>query len=373
MSYKKVGIITMHQVLNYGSFLQAYATQRIIEKLGYKAEIIDYKYPNELHGTKKSLKKQVLHFFNVATKNIIPGRPYNTYLKRYKEAHSKYFHLSEYYSSREAILKRPPIYDIYLVGSDQVWNDKFIKNDETFFAGFAPEGRKKIAFASSFGKKDISAENTGFYQDNLRKLAHIAVREKSGVELVNRLTGKSDTRQVLDPTLLLDRQEWEKILVPFTRTKKKYVFVYGSHMSDYMLSIAWRIAKEKGWELFRVNGSIVDYFGSKGHCLLDIGPLEWLGLISKAEMVICCSFHGLVFSILFNRPFLAMFTGDNQFDTRFDSLLNLVSLQSHRIDVKTPEENYLEAAFNTDWDMVNEVIEKKRDESIRVLEEFLKN
>lgn len=369
---KKVGIITMHQVRNYGSFAQAYATQRAIEKLGYDAELIDYKYPNELHGTKKNLRGKLLHFANVVTKSLIPGKPHKKFEQRYQEAFEHYYKLSNAYSSKNEIMENPPLYDIYVVGSDQVWNDKFIKQDDTFFLGFAPENVKKIAFASSFGKKKIAKENEAYYRDKLCSLDKIAVRENSGVTLAKELTGRKDIEQVMDPTFILNADEWRKVLVPFTRTKRPYIFVYGSHCQDYMLKMAKKIADKKGWDVYKVNGTVVDYYNKNIHCLLDIGPREWMGIIENAEMVFACSFHGVAFSIQFNTPFFAVFKGDEQFDSRLESLLSELSLQKHRL-VTNSQNIDINNAYECDWIRINKTLDEKRNTSLDVLRSFLSN
>lgn len=367
---KKVGILTMHQVRNYGSFAQAYATCRSIENLGYETELIDYTYPNEAHGAKKSIISKVLHLANLMTKSLIPGKPHLKFEQHYRDAYKKYYKLSKAYHSRNEIMADPPQYDIYVVGSDQVWNDSYIKTDDTFFLGFAPVNSKKIAFASSFGKIRIDKCNEYFYREKLNSLNRIAVRETSGVKLVEDLTGRGDVEKVLDPTLLLDSEEWRKISIPFNRTKRPYIFVYGSHCNKYMLSTARKIADKKGWDVYTVNGTIIDYYNKEAHCLLDIGPREWMGLIDNAELVFSCSFHGVAFSIQFNTPFFAVFKGDEQFDSRVSSFLTELSLEKHRLLVETTEID-LDNAYEKDWDKVNKMLDKKRNASLDVLREFL--
>ena len=367
---EKVGILTMHQVRNYGSFAQAYATCRSIENLGYETELIDYTYPNEAHATKKSTIGKILHLANLMTKSLIPGRPHRKFEQHYRDAYKKYYKLSRAYNTREEIIAAPPKYDIYVVGSDQVWNDRYINTDDTFFLKFAPSNSKKIAFASSFGRIRLDKCNEPFYREKLNSLDRIAVRETSGVKLVEDLTGRDDVKKVLDPTLLLNSDEWRKVSIPFNRAKRPYIFVYGSHCQKYMLRTARKIADEKGWDVYTVNGTIVDYYSKEAHCLLDVGPREWMGLIDNAEIVFSCSFHGVAFSIQFNTPFFALFKGDEQFDSRVSSFLTELSLEKHRLLVDTTEVN-LDNAYEEDWNRVNKTLDEKRKESLEVLREFL--
>ena len=144
---KSVGIITMHNIRNYGSFMQAYATLHCIENLGLKAELIDYRYPNSLHHcTSPSLKSKVKHGIGCFAKLLLPGNPYQILNKRWNDAFSRYYKLSRIYPTRDSLFSAPPTYDIYLIGSDQVWNESFINYDDSFFAAFAPEYAKKVAF-----------------------------------------------------------------------------------------------------------------------------------------------------------------------------------------------------------------------------------
>lgn len=367
---KKVGILTMHQVRNYGSFAQAYATCRSIDNLGYETELIDYTYPNEAHGTKKSTIGKILHWGNLLTKSLIPGMPHRKFEQNYRDAYKKYYKLSKPYYNRDAIKSDPPQYDIYVVGSDQVWNDSYIKTDDTFFLAFAPVNSKRIAFASSFGKTCLDKYNESFYREKLNSLDRIAVRETSGVKIVEDLTGRDDIKKVLDPTLLLNSDEWRRISIPFIRAKRPYIFVYGSHCRKYMLYTARNIADKKGWDVYTVNGTIVDYYNKEAHCLLDIGPREWMGLIDNAELVFSCSFHGVAFSIQFNTPFFAIFKGDEQFDSRVSSFLTELSLEKHRLLVGTTEVD-LNNAYEEDWNRVNTLIDEKRNTSLEVLQDFL--
>lgn len=155
---RKVGVITMHSVINYGSFLQAYATQTIIEKLGYECEIIDYQFPNDWHFKRgvfgvSGIKSQLLNIIHKV--GIKPGHRKKTKLKK---ATKKYLHLSKMYRNPCEIKRTPPIYDIYVTGSDQTWNPKHTKGDDVFLLSFAPENAKKISFSASIAGRYLSED-----------------------------------------------------------------------------------------------------------------------------------------------------------------------------------------------------------------------
>ena len=199
---KTVGIITMHKPVSYGSALQAYALQKKIDDLGYNAQLIDYKYPNKSHVAKN--KPFVSYLYKMASffVNMIFGFPDIQKNKKFEFFYNSYYKLSKFYDSEESLIEDPPKYDIYMTGSDQVWNVKFVKNDTSFLLGFVSEENKKCSYAASFAIKDLPSEYQPYYKTLLSQYDHITVREQSGVKLVNQITGK-DAFCVCDPTLLL--------------------------------------------------------------------------------------------------------------------------------------------------------------------------
>lgn len=367
---KSVGIITMHGVRNYGSFMQAYATQQSIEKLGYRAEIIDYCYPNELHGFRKpSFQSRILHAASSLVKSLLPGNPYRTLNRRWNNACARYYHLSRPYASRSSLIENPPIYDIYLVGSDQVWNERFIRKDNTFFAAFAPPSARKVAFGSSFGCLEVS--DRAFYKSNLMSLQSIAIRESSGVRLAESITGRTDIQHVLDPSFLLSAQEWRDISTDVPKRKRNYIFIYGSNAEDYILSTAKALARENDLDILRCNGSALDYFRKDVHYVLDAGPLEWLSLIDGAALVIACSFHGIAFSIQFNRPFIGIRLGNEQYDSRMDGLLAQFGLSDSSLTVGDKMVLDFDKISRIDWGEINHILEEQRQSSLHVLKDML--
>ena len=125
--------------------MQAYATQRAIEKLGYKAQIIDYQYPNSYHATYPSLKVKARHWANNAMKNLLPGHLGTSLIRKYQDAFNSFYHLTEYYPTRNSVFDNPPVFDVYVAGSDQLWRPAFTNGDGVFFADFAPKGKKRIS------------------------------------------------------------------------------------------------------------------------------------------------------------------------------------------------------------------------------------
>lgn len=368
----KIGIITKHRIRNYGSFMQAYGLQRTIEKLGHDVEIIDYLYPNPVHNTYVSIKGRIRHWGNYILKNTLPGRPGMTFEKRYKNCHDKYYHLSKPYPTQQSIMREPPVYDLYVTGSDQIWRPKFTNGDPVFFADFAPVGCKRIAFSSSFGCIDIDAEYVELYKRLLNKFHRIAVREASGVDIVKKLVNKN-CDLVIDPSMLLTALEWSDMLVAPSQ-KRKYVLCYGGSNKAYLKYLAHEYADRKGYEVVVMNGTFFDYFSKNEKHVLDAGPLEWLGWIKNAQATfIGGSFHGTAFSILFNIPFLSVLTGNKDHDTRQLSMLNDLGLNGNGIigGTAVSHGSIDGKLMHIDWSSANVKLGNKREETLRLLRDYI--
>jgi len=366
-----VGIITIHDIYNYGSILQAYATQKVITELGYRAEIIDYKYPNPFHGRQPSLKNKIFSKTNALLKDLLPEKKYTTYVNRYKSFTKKHYKLSENsYPSVQSLMDNPPEYDIYLAGSDQIWRPKFIKGDPCFFLDFVKE-RKKIAYASSFGCTSIPHEYKAKYARYLKTFSAIGVRELPGIEIIKELTEK-EAQLVLDPTLLLTDQQWTEVMEP-SSNNKPYILCYGNTTPDkYMEKLALHIQKQTGLKIIRVNGKFYDYFNDKMEYVLDAGPAEWLGLFSNASIILGQSFHATAFAVNFKKPVVPILRGDENHDSRQKHLLNLLKLQHRAVNVGDEFPKVDANLFNVDYNNPTEILKIERMKSINFLKEALK-
>ena len=208
----KVSIITLHRIYNYGSALQAYATQTVFERLGYEAEIVDYIPPGRtLHevflkpgasGELPFLKNMVYKIGKMASlilKEATFGRFVNKNLNRTKR-----------YVAPEALLRDPPSADVYVSGSDQLWNSDYNGVDRGFYLDFLPEDAKRIAFVSSFGKEALGEAESAVVKKYLSRYQAISVREDSAVKIIDQM-GISNAVQLIDPTLQISRDDWTKI------------------------------------------------------------------------------------------------------------------------------------------------------------------
>ena len=306
----KIGIITMHRVLNCGSALQAYALQKSISDLGFKCEIIDYQY-----GVEKSrgLKNAIKHII-FAERN-----------KKFSDFYNAYFNCSQLQYFKETIKDNPPDYDIYCTGSDQVWNPRFIENDTNFMLSFAPDCKPRFSYAASFTTGEIPKQYISLYKKYLSKYKFISVREQSGVQIIQQLLDrKADL--VCDPTLLLDNNKWDIIANSQSfQQREKYILVYKlGYMFDSrreVYKITDKVQKELGYKVYYLNGKH-DLFRN-GKKILNFGPSDFINYIKNSAFVITDSFHGTIFSAIYNRPFISVVTNKNiKSDNRISTLLS---------------------------------------------------
>ncbi len=321
---KKVGILTMHKVQNFGSALQAFGLQYVVDKLGFDAYIVDYKFPNIAHGASDP---GIIQRIKTTVGKLFDLTPGCVALNKFDLFYKNYFKLSRSYSSKEQIYSNPPIYDIYMTGSDQVWNPKFIKEDMTFYLDFI-EGVKKIAYAPSFGVSEIS-ERCEEIEKSLRAYDHLSVREKSGAELIERMISKG-VPIVLDPTLLVSAEEWNKLMNVENYGKEKYVFLYlqkySFDPSCMMETLLRKIQRELGWKVYTTCKLPASCDGLYV-CFEDAGPIDFLRLVRNASYIITASFHGTAFAVNYNIPFNSIILSKNVSDDRQLAFLRLMNIE----------------------------------------------
>ena len=329
----KVGIITMHRVRNYGSALQAYATQYVVEKLGYECEIIDYQYPNVYQFERGFYHDPV--WKSIIKSNLWWLRPkwrkHNKLKYKFKQFYKDFLKLSSFFDSPQSIRSTPPAYDIYLTGSDQVWNPIHSKGDTIFLLDFVIS-KKKIAYAASFASDKLEEQFANSFKPLLQQYEAISVREFGGKKIIKDLLGK-DVPVVLDPTLLLGADEWSGLSAmgsghPYQG--KKYILIY---MLDYafdpssvIYDIIRRLQKQTSYEIISIKKLDKDRITSyktveKG------GPLEFLQLFRHASYVVTSSFHSTAFAINFGIPFFPVVSPSSISDDRQISLLRSLGIE----------------------------------------------
>lgn len=354
----KVGIITMHKVLNYGSALQAYALQHKIENLGYESELIDYIYPNESNiPKKKNIIKSILGLYQ----KRYTKRKNNKFNQFYKD----YFKLSPVrYKNNIEIHNNPPKYDIYITGSDQVWNIKHVKMDSSFLLSFAPDNAKKISYSSSFAQKELPMEFHEMYKKYLFRYNAISVREEAGCDIIQKII-KRNAIMCIDPTLLLNKEEWSEIAkTSNVQIGQSYILVYildyAFNPYPFVTKLIRKIKKQyNNKKIVLLNFSNKQFVGKKNILNLhdSVGPNDFVNLFLNADLVITTSFHGIAFSLNFERPFYAIINNQKQGDDRLMNILKIFKAEKRAI-LKDSIINNL--SIDMDYTNINKEIEKHR-------------
>lgn len=372
----KIGIITIHRIDNYGSALQAYALQKFLQRnTQHEIEIINYVFPNEYHLSRrrKVSKFELLWCYaNNLWALIVHGSDIRK--RRFRIFREKCFNLSsKTFRSITEIESHPPLYDLYITGSDQVWNPNSLFNDPTFYCHFAPQDTKRFSFAASFSNDNIPVEYRKSIKDHLTLYSAIGVREQQGAKLISGL-GVDSTIPIslnCDPTMLLSADDYAELAeLSEVTIPKQYILVYyldyafNPHPAiDNVLKYA-----QKKFELPVVFIG-VQYrwrpLGSK--YFFNSGPAEFCHLFKNATYVITSSFHGVMFSIINRAPFTVVVPNQDDHDTRIADVLGVLGLNDRSVMRDSKE-----TSFNTDNPYTAKV-ESNIDGFIQTSKDFLLN
>lgn len=298
----KAGILTIYKTGNYGATLQAYATKRAIEDLGVQADIIPY--------CAKSIENKIDKDF--IQKRGLPGTAVALVEKLYYHPRMKKTlgwvagYAPGPMLTRADLPRLEKEYDVFIAGSDQIWNPDIQHGDHSYLLDFVSDPAKRCSYASSFGADRLTGDYAALCKAELSRFRVLTVREASGADLVQQLTGRRPP-VVLDPTMLLPAARWEAMLPP-ARIRGPYTFVYQMAHSPLLAALAARVQRARGGRIdfvpFPIGGLC------RFHMHLGLAPLEWARCVHDAQFVLTDSFHGLVFSILFHRPFYYVVTSD---------------------------------------------------------------
>lgn len=321
----KTGLITFHFAHHYGAQLQAYATMRAIQGLGHTCEIIDFRLPhttrtNELFRRSASVR--------AAVADAHTALHYSAFKARYDRFNSfvdeQMVLSSRRYTSFEELKNDPPAYDVYVAGSDQIWNP-FIYADKqfepAFLLDFVKEGRR-ISYAPSLGTPTLPPPYDEQFRHYLSSFDALSAREKRGQDLIRETAGR-DARLVLDPTLLLTGAQWGELALP-PREKGPYILCYFVSDPGAAAPYAQALAERTGWPIVQLAGARRKIPGAK-ELVFDAGPREFLGLFQNAACVCTNSFHGAVFSLQFDRPFFTSMSPKELAQPTYSRIYSLLS------------------------------------------------
>lgn len=352
----KIALTTKYSSYNFGAMLQTYALQTTIQKLGAECIVVDAdrkKAPGLLSGYGPGC---LVHnvFYKLHQNDLKTGYSrFDSFLQEMNK--------SQLYSGYDELKQQPPQADIYLAGSDQVWNPLDIQ--ENYFLRYAPKDTIRASYAASMGISYMPEGCKRIFTEYLADIDYLSVREKTAQQIIKNQTGR-DAFVHLDPTLLLTPQEWKEVAVQ-SDYKKPYIFCY----------ILYRPKWLNGWlkQLHKVTGKEIVVISSEAYrniyhtrMVRDAGPKEMLGWIQNADFVISSSFHGVALSIANQKPFYAVVNPEAP--ARITDLLNIFDLKDRIIDsqfdVKLSEMNY---------EKVEQCLAEQRNYSFAYLEELMQH
>lgn len=355
MQEKRIALVTVYYQPNFGSQLQAFATQEALKKFGVSNETIT------IDGLRSEINKAKYKYFlsrifdintvkdKMATiRKVVAAKRSHEYAKNlatrnkmFNDFTLKCFHLSKRYNGKAEITKHAYEYAAFIVGSDQLWLPSNISADY-FTLSFVPDDVKKIAFATSFGVSELPKKYGLKAGKFINRINYVSVRENSGQKLVKHWANR-DVPIVCDPTILFGDKEWEKALGSVHQGSRfahgeKYIFVYFLGNNPWEREIVTKVRKETGLKIVQL-AHIDEYIKSDekfaDYTPYDVGPKEFVELIRDAEYVFTDSFHCSVFSMLFHKKFFTFprYSQDGTVSTngRLYSLLTIVHQESRLV------------------------------------------
>lgn len=347
---KKIGIFTYNCANNYGAMLQAYALKRIIHYLGAKAALINYLPAKNQEWTLKDYLKKTLFYpwiVYVNYKFALFRKPYLTDMPPVKKA------------NLHALNDQ---FDLFISGSDQVWNMRGNRNDPSYLLDFVNEDNKKYSYAASLGKTDISCDEKKLISKYIKHFKMVSVREPSTLGIAQDLSGK-EAQWHIDPSLLLSQTDWRQIAqMP---KEKGYVLLYLMNVNSDIISFAKQLAVREHLTLLMLSTSPLPIKGVKKICP---SPQQWLGYFFHATYVVTNSFHGLAFSINLQKNFwVALQPPPSNVNVRLQDLLKLTALENRLVSTDGIFSN---SPIN--WAAVNAKLAYERQRALLYLKEITK-
>ena len=337
---KNIGIITFQNANNYGAVYQAFALKKTVEKQGLNVSVINYDSPSM--GLKSVQQSQFKDFID------------------------RHLNLTKEYMSKQEIDTSE--FDAIISGSDQVWNPRLTGGDMTYFLDFAPENVKKVSYAASIGLNgDLFLGYKDVFEKYVPAFSGISLREETHVDYIQSIAKDKEVIASIDPSLLLTSKEYlDAFNLPDDRSED-YIFVFSYALDPKMYDFANMLSLKSGYKIVALSpynsGSYVN--GTK--VVKNVPPVEWLQLFNKAKLIITDSFHGMMFSIVFNKPFYA-YTPNRSNVARVKDVLKKLGLEDRKLTGIT---NVNDVVWDMDYTKVNEILEKEREKSIEYLKKQL--
>lgn len=343
----KIGILTFHWACNYGAVLQSFALSKACKKLGAEPYLIDY-YP-------RKYKKNIITACNPRHLRLVSKRIKELDKEKKIEAFRKeYLNRTKYYPTSRKLKDICSYYDCFICGSDQIWNMSFIehseqtKNNYVYYLDFAPDNKIIASYAPSFGTEQCKESLKENIKSRLQRFDFLSVREETGKRLIKDL-GVEKCRVVPDPTILLEKEDYLKLIE--NEKSNPDVFVYMLHRKMGDAKRLTGILEESGHKITVSENESIE---------------KWLSFIKNSNVVITNSFHGTVFSILFEKPFVSVLIKNSGMNDRIKTLLTHLGLEDRIYNGNT---KIIDKEI--DWKNVKIKLEKYRKEGYDYLSEIV--
>lgn len=337
----RVGILTFHRATNYGTALQAFATEKGIKKLGVETEMIDYRpeyIERTLHVRKLTNAKSLKDIASIIVNAVL----YPNMAKRKSESFKRFFSFMNVSDNvcltTEDVAKVSCEYDVVLSGSDQLFNRNITGNDKTYFLPF--EHKRKVTFASSFGERKLSADRVEEIAPYFSGFDALSVREKTAHDILAQiksvnLSAKS-AASVLDPTFLLTKDEWNEYADTTLKLPKDgYILTYYMIETPLLREITAKLQQKTGLKVINIKPSKKQVILHQGKNLSYAGPSEFLACYKNASYVVTNSFHGTAFAINYSIPFFTStlpVSMAGEVNSRLEDICELFDLSHRWID-----------------------------------------
>lgn len=368
----KAGIITYHNVINYGAALQALALQHTLEKKGVEAQIINYT-PKDVFDVYRSFsakrfcracKKSVLLALKDVASNVKNYRLLSGKRRDFARFGQRYYHYSgKACADFEKLKTQLPDYDVCFTGSDQVWNPEITRGfDPAYLLDFGRESMVRASYAASIGKSSFSEEEQKELASYLQRMDSISVREKTAATALRPVTDKP-VEVVLDPTLLLSQKEWQTL---FSLNEKKggYILSYALYFDPRLNALADKLSKEKNLPV--VHFSKKNLFGNGEQRVPFADPKKFVELFAGADYVVTNSFHGTAFAVNFSKNFVS-FVGNSR-SSRITDLLDTLGIPERAAVRYTQDLLQLD---DIDYVSVQEKLDAEREKSLAYIKNVL--
>lgn len=366
----KIGQLTFHAAHNYGSVLQAYALSKELQLLGHETEFINLR-PQSQKDMYKVIRKSDRGIYKLFHCLLYPA------LKKRFKNFERFINdvlpiTKKEYESTEELKKEQFDYDAYICGGDQIWNPVCQDFETAYYLQFLDENNnaKKISYSPSLGKTEFDESVLRKIEKWVENFDAISVREPRGAEIIQSLTDKI-VHTVCDPVLLLDKKVWENLAVK-PKYKKPYILVYFLENNHGSRELTEYLREVTGYDVVIFNEYIRDFI-KPYHKAYSASPEEFVGLFMNASLVYTNSFHGTIFSTIFEKPFISAIATDqgkamNNNDSRKIDYLKKIGLENRLYTSGRPDKDFL---LFMDYSEARKKMEEFRSDSLDFLENCL--